>query len=213
MRGKFDLSLYLVTDPGAGAAVPNIVEAALRGGVTMVQLREKEADTKTFFERACLLKKITDAKHVPLIINDRLDICLAADAAGLHIGQSDLPASVARKWLPADKILGVSAHTVEEAKKAEQDGADYLGVGAVFPTATKPDAETVSIKMLKEICETVRIPVVAIGGIGEENVGELAGSGVAGTAVVSAIMSAQNPREAALRLKGKIFSEIFQKSI
>ncbi len=205
MRGRFDPALYLVTDPGAGAAVPDIVKAALSGGVTMVQLREKTADSRTFFERACLLKKMTDAAHVPLIINDRLDICLAADAAGLHIGQSDLPASVARKWLPADKILGVSAHTVEEAKQAERDGADYLGVGAVFPTATKPDAETVSIKMLKEICEAVRIPVVAIGGIGEENAEKLVGSGIAGIAVVSAIMSAKNPQGAALRLKEKFF--------
>ncbi len=213
MRGKFDPSLYLVTDPGAGEAVPGIVEAALSGGVTMVQLREKTADSRAFFERARLLKTLTDAGCVPLIINDRLDICLATDAAGLHIGQSDLPAAVARKWLPEDKILGVSAHTVEEAKQAEQDGADYLGVGAVFPTDTKPDAESVSIEILKKICAAVRIPVVAIGGIGEENIQKLAGSGIAGIAVVSAVMSANCPQEAALRLKRKLFSEIFQKSI
>lgn len=213
MCGTFDPSLYLVTDPGAGAAVPDIVAEALRGGVTCVQLREKTADSRTFFERALLLKKLTDAHRVPLVINDRLDICLAVNAAGLHIGQSDLPASVARKLLPADTILGVSAHTVEEAKQAERDGADYLGVGAVFPTATKKDAEAVSIKILKEICKAVRIPVVAIGGIDENNVEKLAGSGIAGIAVVSTIMSAKNPLEAAERLKEKLSSQIFQKSI
>lgn len=213
MCGTFDPSLYLVTDPGAGAAVPDIVAEALRGGVTCVQLREKTADSRAFFERALLLKKLTDAHRVPFIINDRLDICLAVNAAGLHIGQSDLPASVARKFLPADRILGVSAHTVEEAKQAEQDGADYLGVGAVFPTVTKKDAETVSIKVLKEICTAVRIPVVAIGGIDENNVEKLAGSGIAGIAVVSTIMSAKNPLEAAEQLKEKLSSQIFQKSI
>ena len=204
MKSPFDLTLYLVTDPSAGEKTEDIVKEAVAGGVTMVQLREKTAGSLSFYERALRLKRVTREAGVPLIINDRTDIMLAADADGLHVGQSDLPAAVARRLIGPDKILGVSAHTVEEAVRAEKDGADYLGVGAVFPTATKKDAESVSYETLKEICETVSIPVVAIGGIGEKNIGKLAGSGIRGIAVVSAIMNAENPEKQSHILKNEI---------
>jgi thiamine-phosphate pyrophosphorylase len=204
VKSPFDLTLYLVTDPSAGEKTETIVKEAVAGGVTMVQLREKTAGSLSFYERALRLKRVTREAGVPLIINDRTDIMLAADADGLHVGQSDLPAAVARRLIGPDKILGVSAHTVEEAVRAEKDGADYLGVGAVFPTATKKDAESVSYETLKEICETVSIPVVAIGGIGEKNIGKLAGSGIRGIAVVSAIMNAENPEKQSHILKNEI---------
>lgn len=204
MKSPFDLTLYLVTDPSAGEKTEEIVKEAVAGGVTMVQLREKTAGSLSFYERALRLKRVTRKAGVPLIINDRTDIMLAADADGLHVGQSDLPAAVARRLIGPDKILGVSAHTVEEAVRAEKDGADYLGVGAVFPTATKKDAESVSYETLKEICETVSIPVVAIGGIGEHNIGKLVGSGIRGIAVVSAIMNAENPEKQSYILKNEI---------
>lgn len=204
MKSPFDLTLYLVTDPSAGEKTEEIVKAAVAGGVTMVQLREKTAGSLCFYERALRLKRVTCEAGVPLIINDRTDIMLAADADGLHVGQSDLPAAVARRLIGPDKILGVSAHNVEEAVRAEKDGADYLGVGAVFPTATKKDAESVSYETLKEICETVSIPVVAIGGIGEKNIGKLAGSSIRGIAVVSAIMNAENPEKQSYILKNEI---------
>ena len=204
MKSSFDLTLYLVTDPSAGEKTEEIVKEAVAGGVTMVQLREKTAGSLSFYERALRLKRVTRKAGVTLIINDRTDIMLAADADGLHVGQSDLPAAVARRLIGPDKILGVSAHTVEEAVRAEKDGADYLGVGAVFPTATKKDAESVSYETLKEICETVSIPVVAIGGIGEHNIGKLVGSGIRGIAVVSAIMNAENPEKQSYILKNEI---------
>ncbi len=204
MKSPFDLTLYLVTDPSAGEKTEEIVKEAVAGGVTMVQLREKTAGSLSFYERALRLKRVTRKAGVPLIINDRTDIMLAADADGLHVGQSDLPAAVTRRLIGPDKILGVSAHTVEEAVRAEKDGADYLGVGAVFPTATKKDAESVSYETLKEICETVSIPVVAIGGIGEHNIGKLVGSGIRGIAVVSAIMNAENPEKQSYILKNEI---------
>lgn len=204
MKSPFDLTLYLVTDPSAGEKTETIVKEAAAGGVTMVQLREKTAGSLSFYERALRLKRVTREAGVPLIINDRTDIMLAADADGLHVGQSDLPAAVARRLIGPDKILGVSAHNVEEAVRAEKDGADYLGVGAVFPTATKKDAESVSYETLKEICETVSVPVVAIGGIGEQNIGKLAGSGIRGIAVVSAIMNAENPEKQSYILKNEI---------
>lgn len=204
MKSPFDLTLYLVTDPSAGEKTEEIVKEAVAGGVTMVQLREKTAGSLSFYERALRLKRVTREAGVPLIINDRTDIMLAADADGLHVGQSDLPAAVARRLIGPDKILGVSAHNVEEAVRAEKDGADYLGVGAVFPTATKKDAESVSYETLKEICETVSVPVVAIGGIGEQNIGKLAGSGIRGIAVVSAIMNAESPEKQSYILKNEI---------
>ena len=157
---NIDYSLYLVTDrnqPAAGT-FEKVVEEALKGGVTLVQLREKEGDTGLLYERAVKLKKITDAFHVPLIIDDRIDIMLASGADGVHVGQSDMPAAMARKLIGPDKILGVSAGTLEEAVQAEKDGADYLGVGAMFPTATKKDADITSPSELRRIMDTVHIP-------------------------------------------------------
>lgn len=203
MNYELDTSLYLVTDRhvGEGRSFEDIVEKAIRGGCTLVQLREKEADSGTFYERAVRVKELTDFYHVPLIINDRVDIMLAVGAAGVHVGQSDIPASVVRKLIGPDKILGVSAGTVEEAVRAEDDGADYLGVGAVFPTETKKDADRVSLDTLRAICSTVHIPVVAIGGINEKDIATFAGIGISGVAVVSALMQAKDPEAAARKLK------------
>lgn len=175
MNNKVDYSLYLVTDRSMlkNSDITEAVEAAIKGGVTLVQLREKDISTLEFYNVACAVKKVTDKYGISLIINDRIDIALAVDAAGVHLGQSDLEAAVARRLIGENKILGVSAATLEESLKAEEDGADYLGVGAVFTTTTKNDARTVSLEMLKNIKETVKIPVVAIGGINYENAGML----------------------------------------
>lgn len=166
----------------------------------------KKCTSREFYERALRVKEITDAFHVPLIINDRIDIMLAADAAGVHLGQSDIPADAARRLIGNDKILGVSAATPEEAQKAEDDGADYLGVGAVFPTGTKSDARQLSVPLLREICSAVSIPAVAIGGINLKTIPQLEGSGISGAAVVSAVMAQAKPEEAARALKEKIYS-------
>lgn len=202
-----DYSLYLVTDRALAGErdFEDLVGRAIRGGCTLVQLREKEASSGEFYERALRLKKVTDYFHVPLIIDDRIDIMLAVDAAGVHLGQSDLPAEAARQIIGPDKILGVSARTVEDAEKAESDGADYLGVGAVYPTTTKGDAEKVSREELEKICSTVSIPVVAIGGLNARNIPSLEGSGISGVAVVSAIMAQDRPEEAARLLKDTVY--------
>ena len=203
---KIDYRLYLVTDrkqPAPGT-FEKVVEEALKGGVTLVQLREKEGDTGLLYERAVKLKQITKAYHVPLIIDDRIDIMMAADADGVHLGQSDMPAALARKLIGPDKIMGVSAGTLEEAVKAEKDGADYLGVGAMFPTATKTDADITSMETLKKILETVHIPVVVIGGINQKTIPQFKGLDIAGYAIVSAIMASRKPKEAAAELKGLI---------
>lgn len=200
---NIDYSLYLVTDrnqPAAGT-FEKVVEEALKGGVTLVQLREKEGDTGLLYERAVKLKKITDAFHVPLIIDDRIDIMLASGADGVHVGQSDMPAAMARKLIGPDKILGVSAGTLEEAVQAEKDGADYLGVGAMFPTATKKDADITSPETLRKIMDTVHIPVVTIGGMNERTIPLFKGYGLSGFAVVSAIMASRGPEKAAKNLK------------
>ena len=167
VRNRVDYTLYLVTDRSmlSGMTLEEAVEQAILGGVTLVQLREKDVSTLEFYNIALKLKNITDKYHIPLIINDRLDIMLAVGAAGLHVGQDDMPAKIARELIGKDKILGVSASTVDEAIKAEKDGADYIGVGAIFETGTKRDVEHVSIPQLKEIAGRVGIPVVAIGGI------------------------------------------------
>ena len=199
---SFDLTLYLVTDrrmPKDG--FETVVEEAIRGGVTLVQLREKEGDTGLLYERACRLKEVTDRYHIPLIIDDRIDIMLAVDAAGVHVGQSDMEALDVRAKLGPGKIVGVSAQTVEQALLAEKHGADYLGVGAVFPTGSKDDADDVSYDTLKAICQAVSIPVVAIGGISRDNVARLADSGICGVAVISAIYGAPDIRAAAQELK------------
>lgn len=207
---KFDLSLYLVTDSHMGkGSVEEIVEKALRGGVTLVQLREKEGDTGELFRKAERLKRVTDAYKVPLIIDDRIDVMLAVNAAGVHVGQSDMPVAEARRLIGAERILGVSARTVKEAVRAEQDGADYLGVGAVFPTGTKKDAKLISRELLKEITEAVSIPVTAIGGIRKDNIPLCRGTGVQGFAVVSAIMAAKEPEREAEELNRIIRQTIF----
>lgn len=207
MKPEMDYTLYLVTDRGMAGErnFEELVAQAIRGGCTLVQLREKDTPSGELYEGALRLKEVTDFYHVPLIIDDRIDIMLAVDAAGVHLGQSDLPAEAARQLIGPDKILGVSARTVEEAEKAESDGADYLGVGALFPTATKTDTVPVSKDTLSAICQAVRIPVVAIGGINAKNVPSLEGTGISGAAVVSAIMAQPKPEEAARRLKEVIY--------
>ena len=207
-KADIDYSVYLVTDRRnkTDEEFLNIIEEAIKGGTTVVQLREKTASTKEFYDLALRVKEITSRYGVPLLINDRIDIALAIDSEGVHIGQDDMPADIAREIIGEDKILGVSASTVEEAKKAENDSADYIGSGAVFPTATKDDADSVSKEELKEIVDSIDIPVVAIGGITVENASSLKDSGIAGFSVVSAIMSAEDPKEASKKLKEIYFS-------
>ena len=196
-----DLSLYLVTDNSDDVEkFLNTIEEGIKGGVTVVQIREKTADTLEFYNLALKVKEITTKYDVPLIINDRVDVALAIDADGVHVGQSDMPCSVTRRLIGEDKILGVSAATIEEAKNAEKDGADYIGTGAVFPTATKDDAPKITKKDLKEIVDSINIPVVAIGGITLENASQLNDTGIAGLSVVSAIMSSENPKESSEKL-------------
>ncbi|WP_292880591.1 thiamine phosphate synthase [Methanobrevibacter sp. UBA188] len=198
---KIDLSLYLVTDNSDDVEkFLNTIEEGIKGGVTVVQIREKTAETLDFYELALKVKEITTRYNVPLIINDRVDVALAIDADGVHVGQSDLPCDVTRKLIGKDKILGVSAATIEEAKKAERDGADYIGTGAVFPTATKDDAPSITKEDLKEIVESINIPVVAIGGINFDNASTLIDTGIAGLSVVSAIMSSENPKKSSEEL-------------
>ena len=188
------LRLYLVTNRYQDSVESFLekVETACRSGVTIVQLREKNLTTNQYYQLAKEVKEITDAYQVPLIIDDRLDVCLAVDAAGLHIGDDELPVSVARQVLGPDKILGVTAKTVERALEAEESGADYLGTGAIFPTTTKENAPITLISTLKTICQTVAIPVVAIGGLTSENIDQLIGTGIAGVAVVRDLMQAED---------------------
>ena len=196
-----DLSLYLVTDNSENEKkFLKTIEEAIIGGVSVVQIREKTAETLEFYNLAIKVKEITTKYDVPLIINDRVDIALAIDADGVHVGQSDMPCDITRKLIGKNKILGVSATTVEEAKKAENDGADYIGVGAVFPTTTKADAKSVTKKELSDITKSINIPVVAIGGITIENANELKDTGIAGLSVVSAIMNADDPKKASEKL-------------
>ena len=188
------LKLYLVTNRYQDSLESFLekVETACRSGVTIIQLREKNLTTNQYYQLAKQVKKITDAYQVPLIIDDRLDVCLAVDAAGLHIGDDELPVSVARKVLGPEKILGVTAKTVKRALEAEEGGADYLGTGAIFPTTTKENAPITLISTLKTICQTVAIPVVAIGGLTSENIDQLAATGIAGVAVVRDLMQAED---------------------
>lgn len=188
------LRLYLVTNRYQDSVESFLakVETACRSGFTIVQLREKNLTTNQYYQLAKQVKEITDAYQVPLIIDDRLDVCLAVDAAGLHIGDDELPVSVARQVLEPDKILGVTAKTVKRALEAETSGADYLGTGAIFPTTTKENAPITLISTLKTICQTVAIPVVAIGGLTSENIDQLMGTGIAGVAVVRDLMQAED---------------------
>ena len=188
------LRLYLVTNRYQDSLKSFLekVETACRSGVTIVQLREKNLTTNQYYQLAKQVKEITDAYQVPLIIDDRLDVCLAVDAAGLHIGDDELPVSVARQVLGPEKILGVTAKTVKRALEAEEGGADYLGTGAIFPTTTKENAPITLISTLKTICQRVAIPVVAIGGLTSENIEQLIGTGIAGVAVVRDLMQAED---------------------
>lgn len=198
---NLDLSLYLVTDKSDDVEkFLNTIEEAIKGGVSVVQIREKTKDTLDFYNLALKVKEITTKYDVPLIINDRVDVALAIDADGVHVGQSDMPCDVTRKLVGPDKIVGISVATIDEAKKAEKDGADYIGTGAVFPTATKDNAPKITKNDLKEIVDSINIPVVAIGGINHDNAGELIDTGIAGLSVVSAIMSSDNPKKSAEEL-------------
>lgn len=202
---KGDLKVYLVTDNNAlkGRDFFEVVEQALKGGVTMVQLREKELDTADFLKKANKLKQLTNKYHVPLIINDRIDIAFDTKAEGLHVGQKDTAVRDCRRIMRKDyhQILGVTANTVVLAQDAEKMGADYIGVGAVFGTTTKADAKPLSIQELKEIVDSVSIPVVAIGGITVENAPLLKGIGLAGVAVSSGIMGVEDVFGAARSFK------------
>ncbi|MDQ0223374.1 thiamine phosphate synthase [Streptococcus moroccensis] len=189
---KERLTLYLVTAryEEEDRDFLKKIEVACQSGVTLVQLREKEATTAAFYALAVKVKAITDQYNIPLIINDRVDICLAVDAAGVHIGDQELPVAVVRQLIGPDKWLGVSAKTVQRALQAEKEGADYLGVGAIFPTQTKVVTQATSIETLKAIVDAISIPVVAIGGIDETKLETFSGTGIAGVAVVSRIMKA-----------------------
>ena len=189
-----ELKFYLVTDSDIlrGRDFYNSIEEALKGGVTMLQLREKNASGKEFLEKAIKLRELTKKYNVKFIINDRVDIAMLCDADGVHVGQSDIPANKVREIIGEDKIVGVSARTVEEALTAKENGADYLGVGAMFTTRTKLDAKSVSIEKLKEIKEVIKLPVVAIGGLSLSNIDKLKECNVDGYAVVSAIIGAEN---------------------
>lgn len=204
---KKDLLLYAVTDRSwikDNETLYSQVEQTLKGGATFIQLREKNMDTEQFLEEAQNMKELCARYHVPFVINDNVEIAKKIDADGVHVGQSDMEAGDVRLRLGADKIIGVSAQTVEQALLAEKHGADYLGVGAVFPTDSKADAVEVGKEMLEAICSAVQIPVIAIGGISRDNVEELAGSGICGIAVISALF-AQNDIEAAAKdLKRRI---------
>ena len=203
MNKQNDYTLYMVTDRELMSTenLENAVRNAIEGGVTIVQLREKSASTREFYEQAVRIKNITDEYGVSLIINDRIDIALSVNAAGVHIGQSDIPAKVARKIIGEVMVLGVSASSVREALQAQNDGADYLGVGAMFPTGTKTDAQTVSMEELRHIRQAVSIPIVAIGGINRENAASFRDTGIDGLAVVSAIISQADIKRAAEELR------------
>ena len=200
---NFDYTLYLVTDRQLMScdSLTEAVEQAILGGCTMIQLREKELSSLEFYNQAVAVKQVTDKYHIPLIINDRIDIAMAAQATGVHIGQHDLPAAAVRKVIGENMLLGVSASSIAEAIQAQQDGADYLGVGAMFPTGTKTDADSVSMEELQKIRAAVSLPIVVIGGINKGNAGRFKPMGIDGLAVVSAIIAQSDIKAAAAELK------------
>lgn len=202
---QFDLTLYLVTDSTGRSDEEffSIVEKACMGGVTLLQLREKERGGREYLRLAKCTKEIADRYGVPLIIDDRVDVALAVDAAGVHVGQSDLPVSEARRILGPDKIVGATAKTVPQALEALEQGADYLGTGAIFPTTTKVKTVLTPVSTLCDVCRAVPIPVVAIGGLNIGNVDVLEGAPISGVAVVTAIMKASDPEAAAAELLQK----------
>lgn len=208
---KKDLLLYAVTDRSwlGGETLASQVERAVKGGAAFVQLREKELDKEHFLEEAVEIRELCRKCQVPFVVNDDVGIALAADADGVHVGQSDMEAGNVRAKLGPDKIIGVSAQTVEQAVLAEERGADYLGVGAVFPTGSKADACEVSHEALRAICEAVDIPVIAIGGINADNMRELSGSGICGIAVISAIFAKEDIEGAARELRS-LAEEMFK---
>ena len=212
---KEDLLLYAVTDRHwlNGRTLYEVVKESLDGGVTFLQLREKTLDEAHFLEEAKELQKLCKEYKVPFIINDNVDIAVAMNADGVHVGQSDMEAGDVRAKLGPDKIIGVSTQTVEQAILAEKHGADYLGVGAVFPTTSKDDAAEVSYDTLKAICEAVSIPVVAIGGITQENVVKLTGSGIDGVAVISAIYAQKDIKKAAADLKAAVKAIVYRRQL
>lgn len=202
-QGETDWSVYVITDrPAAGdRSLTEVVRAAVAGGATAVQLREKRATAREIIELGRLLHRISREADVPLIVNDRVDVALALNAEGVHVGQEDMPAPLARTLIGPDRILGVSAGSVEEARRAEEDGADYLGVGDVYGTPSKPDAGVpIGIEGIRQTAQAVTIPVVGIGGITVENVAPVIRAGAVGVAVISAVLGAPDPEDAARRL-------------
>ncbi len=202
MKPEIDYTLYLCTDRDIMTTdtIEESVELAIKGGVSVVQLREKKCTSREFYKLAQVVKEVTDAYEVPLLINDRVDIAMAVGADGVHLGQTDIPVRVARNLLGADKIVGATANTVEKAIEAWKFGADYLGVGDVFGTSTKSDARPVTWEELKKIRRAVPIPIVAIGGIKKENIHKLRDTGVDGAAVISAIVGQEDITAAAEEL-------------
>ncbi|HEX2926144.1 MAG TPA: thiamine phosphate synthase [Ruminiclostridium sp.] len=202
MKPKIDYTLYLVTDRDlmSTKTLEEAVEQAILGGCTLVQLREKTASSLEFYKNAISVKKITDKYNVPLIINDRVDIALAIDAAGIHVGQSDLPATAVREIIGSNKIVGVSANSVEAAVRAQKDGADYIGVGALYSTSTKTDVNVITTEQLIKIRKAVSLPIVGIGGINKVNAGGLKETGIDGIAVVSAIIAQKDIQQAAMAM-------------
>lgn len=209
---KYDYTLYLVTDRSlmSTATLIEAVEQAILGGCTMIQLREKNISSLDFYRQSVEVKKITEQYHVPFIINDRIDIAIAVNADGVHIGQSDIPAAIARDLIGTDMLLGVSAASVKEAVQAANDGADYLGVGAMFPTGTKTDANYVSIEELKKIRHAVNLPIIAIGGINKSNIKLFYNTGINGLAVVSAIIAQPDIQKTAAEMKSMFYKEVLK---
>ena len=201
----FDSGLYFITDSTNYSEEEFLsrVEQALQGGVTLLQLREKEKSTREYIELAEKVHELAKRYHVPLIIDDRVDVALAIDAEGVHVGASDMPVATARKLMGEDKIVGATAKTVPWAKEAYEQGADYLGVGAIYPTTTKVKTVLTSTDTLRDICNAVPIPANAIGGLNKDNIDVLKGIPIAGICVVSAIMKADNPKTAAEELKAR----------
>ncbi|HIV96562.1 MAG TPA: thiamine phosphate synthase [Candidatus Agathobaculum stercoravium] len=205
---QFDPTLYVITDSTyhTTETLLHAVDEACAGGATLIQLREKDTGGRDYLALAQQVKAVTDKYGVPLIIDDRVDVAIACDAAGVHVGASDLPVAVCRRLLGPDKIVGATAKSVEAAKAAYEDGADYLGTGAIYPTTTHVTTRITPVETLDEICRTVPIPVVAIGGLNADNMDVLADSPIAGVAIVSAVMKADDPRAAAAHIKEKVLA-------
>ncbi|MBQ9846127.1 MAG: thiamine phosphate synthase [Oscillospiraceae bacterium] len=200
---KPDTTLYFITDSTNMCEDEFLyrTEQALKGGVTLLQIREKDRTTREYIHLASKVHEIAKKYNVPLIVDDRIDVAMAIDAEGVHLGQSDMPVDIARRILGKDKIIGATAKTVEQAVEAYKNGADNLGVGAIYPTTTKVKTVLTSVDTLKDICKAVPIPVNAIGGLNKDNIDVLKGTGISGVCVVSAIMKAENPQTAAEQIK------------